>query len=253
MTIFRKIVFHPLFLLTAFFVVLTGLFHEFFFFTSLILIHELGHAWMAKRLKWNVSKILIFPFGGVTLLEDFLNRPIKEELMILLAGPVTQIVYYHIVSFFYVLPQEFRFFHLALLFFNLLPIYPLDGGKLLHLLLEKVMPYKKSYFYFFFCSYGFLFLGFLFLCCRFSISIFFFLLFLLFKNWEGYRTIESIKERFLLERFLYSFSFKKWREIKGIDVDLMYREYGHIFHDGRKTYSEREILRKRFDFPRKVC
>ena len=52
---------------------------------------------MAKLLGWNVDKIYFYPYGGYTKFNDDLNKPKKEELLIMLAGPIIQIIYFFII------------------------------------------------------------------------------------------------------------------------------------------------------------
>ena len=128
---------HLFYFITMLLAFFTGLFKDFVLFTSIILIHELGHALAALYYKWDIEKIVIMPFGGITIFNEKLNRPIKEEFIILIFGPIFQIIYYRIL-FPIINSYAFMNYHYALLFFNLLPIYPLDGAKLLNLLFNKI-------------------------------------------------------------------------------------------------------------------
>jgi stage IV sporulation protein FB len=91
MKIISKIKIHIFFYLVALIAVLTGLFKEFLVLTSIIVIHEIGHIVAAIYFKWNIDKIIILPFGGLTLFNEKINRPLNEELIILLFGPIFQI------------------------------------------------------------------------------------------------------------------------------------------------------------------
>ena len=52
---------------------------------------------MAKYYKWNFDKIVIYPFGGCTKFDEKINRPMKEELLILISGPSIQIILFLII------------------------------------------------------------------------------------------------------------------------------------------------------------
>ena len=80
------------------------MFKEFFMVFSLIIIHELGHLTMAVYYKWNLDKISIYPFGGCVKFNEKINKPIKEEFIILISGPLMQIFFF--ISYFY-LPIQF--------------------------------------------------------------------------------------------------------------------------------------------------
>lgn len=106
-----------------------------------IIIHELGHASVAKKLRLELIGIHLFLFGGMAELK---HRPIRpfEELMIAIAGPVASfvlagasyLVMIQVEPFYtplYLLAQFTFLMNLLLAIFNLLPIYPLDGGRAL--------------------------------------------------------------------------------------------------------------------------
>ncbi len=252
MTIFKKIEFHPFFFIISFIVILTGQFKEFFLFTSLIFIHECGHAGMAILWKWNFEKIIIFPFGGVTKFRESLNRPIIQECLILIAGPLSQIIYYVFLCSITDLPPSFSCYHYALLFFNLLPIYPLDGSKLFSLLLEQWFPFKRSYEWMLTLSLHLSIFLFFYYCFHFQLFFIFFFLFLMIKTLEEKKQVPIIYERFLLERFLYDFHFPKLKRIKGEKIDSFYRDCKHLFYLNNLCFSEKDILQKKFDLNRKV-
>ena len=118
-------------------IILTGNFNNFLLYFSIIFIHELGHLTMGLIFGWKIDNISFYPYGGVTKFNEDINRPLKEELLILLMGPLTQIIYYLIIINFISLRNIniFRYYHYSILIFNLLPIYPLDGGKILNIFL----------------------------------------------------------------------------------------------------------------------
>ena len=112
-------------------------------FTSLILIHELGHYVTAYLLKWKVKEIRLYPYGGCSHFEVDLNKSTLEEFIVLIMGPIVQIIFTYLCTF--CLREQDTLFLInsskILLIFNLLPIYPLDGGKLLFIFLSLLFPY----------------------------------------------------------------------------------------------------------------
>lgn len=105
-----------------------------------VLLHELGHAMMARRFGINTTDITLYPIGGVARLERMPRAP-GAELLIALAGPA---VNFAIVAGLIVLSPVLhgRFFfellvmNLVLGLFNLIPAFPMDGGRVLRALLS---------------------------------------------------------------------------------------------------------------------
>ena len=75
-----KIEFHYTYIIIALSFILTGYFSNLIVFTSIIIIHELGHFVVAKILKLNPDKIVIYPFGGITKMNNLINTEISKEL-----------------------------------------------------------------------------------------------------------------------------------------------------------------------------
>lgn len=105
-----------------------------------VFIHELGHAIAAQHFKWRIKSISLLPFGGTVETDEYGNKSLKEDCMVILAGPLQHLwligLAYLLSSFSYLpyeMYQQFLYLNLTVLAFNLLPIWPLDGGKLLFL------------------------------------------------------------------------------------------------------------------------
>lgn len=120
--------------------IMTGHFIELSLFLLIIFIHELGHAFVASYFSWRIKRILLLPFGGVAEVDEHGNRPLKEEAIVTIAGPLQHVVMMGVAFVFHQLswiPEHyykiFMDFNLMVLVFNLLPIWPLDGGKLIYL------------------------------------------------------------------------------------------------------------------------
>ncbi len=142
---------HPLFWAVACIAIVTGYFWELITLLLIVMIHELAHASVARYFQWNIKRVIILPFGGVCEVEEHGNRPIKEEVMIVIAGPLQHLwlaglfillEMLTIVSTDYA--QLFLQFNAMVFLFNLLPIWPLDGGKLVHLFLASRQPFLKA-------------------------------------------------------------------------------------------------------------
>lgn len=243
MKIISKIEIHPFCYIIAFISILIGYFKEFSLFTLIIFIHELGHSLIAYLLKWQIDKIIILPVGGLTKFKESLNKPIIEEFLIAIGGPLFQTIFYIIFKN----KLDLFYFHYLILIFNLIPIYPLDGSKILNLFLNKITSFKTSYLLTLYISYFFIIvlLGYsIFFKKYLMICIFIILLIQLYKQ---YKQINYIFNKFYLERHLNNYNFKKNKIIIGPNISKMKRDYSHFFYINKKYYNEKVILKKLFD------
>lgn len=231
----------------AVFTTFSGQFKDFVIFISIISFHELGHIIAGIYYHWRIDKIILLPFGALTIFKEHINKPLKEELIITLMGPIFQILY-SILNIWYS-STTFMEYHYALLIFNLLPITPLDGSKLWNIIWNYHTNFWTSYKSTIFISS--ILLGFLtIILCVYEKSLIYFLilLFLIIKVRKENKEIFQVFSKFLLERLLYPFSFQKTKIIKGENVKKIKRDHKHIFIINGKYQTERQILQKKFDF-----
>lgn len=231
----------------ALFSAITGHFKGFILFSLIIIVHECGHILMGVLFKWKIEKVVLLPFGALTLFNEDLNRKMFEEFLIVIMGPIFQIVFT-----LFLLPKvdEAFCYSIAILQFNLLPIFPLDGSKILNLFLNKFTSFKRSHALIIMISI--LVIVFLLISSDFNLILCLILSFLFFKVFEEILNHKNLFNRFLLERFLKNYHFSKIKKINSLNMDKMKRDYNHLFYDGTRYISERENLRKRFDFKGKV-
>ncbi len=199
---------------------------------------------MAYFLGIRVEEIYLYPLGGISKFHMDLNINPYKEFLILITGPVFQYLAYIILIS--LLPEKeelIKIYHKNILFFNLLPIYPLDGGKLLKLVLEKVFPYRLS-------LKGIIYISYLFILIYFcsvkkimmnNTILFLFLLTIVTKE---YKKIEIIYQKFLLERYLKNYSFK---ECKMIDSEKnFYRNKKHLLKQKDQYILEKDYLKEKY-------
>jgi len=110
-----------------------------------LLLHELGHALVAKKFGFQTERILLTPVGGLAAIKSVPEKP-KLEILIAIAGPLVNVALAPILwALAYYWPCKFTtvlfWFNAAIAAFNLLPGFPLDGGRILRALLAT----KKSY------------------------------------------------------------------------------------------------------------
>ena len=246
-TIFSKIHIHFFFYVVALTCILCGYFYPFLLFMYLIVVHECGHMIAGIFFGWHIKKIVLLPFGGLTIFEDSLNKPIREEMIITIMGPLFQILGYYLLKC-KVEESIFFSFHYAILIFNLLPIYPLDGSRLFHLTLQRYFPFYKSYqiLIIFSCTLALFLL--LLNSLIFKNGFLLITLLLLHKHiYKVYKEYPFYFKKFLLERYLYPLHFKKRTIINEASLKRMKRDYKHLFYVHHKYITERELLHKTFD------
>ena len=217
----------------------------FIIISVLIIIHELGHFLTALLLKIEVDKIYIYPFGGISKFNLSLNTSIKKELLILLMGPLFQeLAKYLLILIF----KEYEFmiitYHYSILFFNLLPIYPLDGGKLVNLFLSCFFPLKKSLHLSIYLSYIIILFIFLINTNSIHLNIIIISIFLITKVSKEDSQINLVYQKFLLERYLHHYNFKDTKIIK--NKNNFYRNKKHLLKIKDKYYYEDEFLAKNY-------
>lgn len=194
---------------------------------------------MALIFKIEIKEIYIYPLGGISKFNIPLNiKPIKE-FFILVMGPLFQFVAYFILI--KIMPDKEKIisiYHFGILSFNLLPIYPLDGGKLLKIVLDKFINYKDSLKLIIIISYILVILIFVIKIKKINIIIM--TIFLLLLITKEKNKINSIYNKFILERYLNNYKFKKSRIISS--KDYFYRDKSHIIKKDDKYYLEKEYL-----------
>ncbi len=128
-----------------------------FFF---VLLHEFGHALAARKYGITTRDITLLPIGGLARLERMPKEP-KQELWVALAGPLVNFVL-AILLFGWLfltgglagivnttvtegsLIQRLAIVNLTLLLFNLIPAFPMDGGRVLRAFLAMRMEYTRA-------------------------------------------------------------------------------------------------------------
>ena len=115
--------------------------------------HELGHALTARRFGVNTQDIILLPIGGMARLESIPEIP-RQELLVAIAGPIVNILIAGVLYLFLLLTdgwpnlaeftvinsQNFLYMlftvNLVLAGFNLIPAFPMDGGRMLRAILS---------------------------------------------------------------------------------------------------------------------
>ncbi|MGB3277886.1 MAG: site-2 protease family protein, partial [Pseudorhodobacter sp.] len=121
-----------------------------------IFLHEMGHAWGCRVYGIEVRRVVIFGGGGFC---EHRASSYKQDELIVAMGPIVNLGLWALASmlanwaygwmeedapfwqyelFYWI--DTFGFLNLALFFFNMVPVQPLDGGRLFHILMRRMMP-----------------------------------------------------------------------------------------------------------------
>ena len=218
---------------------LAGYFEYTFLTIIIIIVHEMGHFLTGCFLKLKVKEISLFMFGGVTIFDEDLNLNIFKEILVVVMGPITQIMFYILVYYLYTkgfvsvnTMKKVSKINLLLLSFNLLPILPLDGGKILNNILDLILSYDLAHKVSLAVSFLALPLVFLFDNKLIIILVFVSLLMRLFEELKCHKFRIN---KLLLERKLKGIKFKKLREFTSLTKVKRNVTY-YRFINGIKTY-----------------
>lgn len=145
-----RIYISPIMFVMALYFVAVGMAYEFCCSLAAVLLHECAHARVAKKLGYELNVIKLMPYGAA-LCGNVQLKP-KHEVMIAVAGPVFNLfVAVVIAAVWWVLPssymftQAFCYANVYIGLFNLLPVYPLDGGRVMLAVLSQKIKRGKAY------------------------------------------------------------------------------------------------------------
>ena len=115
-----------------------------------VLLHEIGHAIVARHLGYQLEQISLLPFGAELSLQDD-NFTSSDEIKIAVAGPLVNLILIIIcVSLWWIFPityyytDLFVFSNFITFVFNLLPVFPLDGGRVFRAIISKYKDTKTT-------------------------------------------------------------------------------------------------------------
>jgi len=112
-----------------------------------VLLHEMGHAAMAKSFGIPTRHITLYPFGGIAAIEKEPKMG-SEEFFIAIAGPAVNFIIAGLLIPIFLLGYQFIYWaimiNLVMGIFNLIPAYPMDGGRILRSILSSKMRKTKA-------------------------------------------------------------------------------------------------------------
>ncbi len=215
----------------------------------IVLIHELGHVFFFRLYKIKIEKIVIYPFGGVSYINKKIHERIYKDILISMGGIIMQIILLFIVYLLYewdvVVLSTYSLFvryNINIIIFNLIPIIPLDGSKLLLAILSKFMAYKKSY-------HIMIIVGIISLVCYilgnfiYRVNDLVLDVYLVVKIYEVIKEEKQVINKFYLERLLYDNYYNAI--ISNIDnIDKIRIDKYYFFKDNKRYINEKDYIRK---------
>jgi Zn-dependent protease len=120
-----------------------------FFIFYFVVIHEYGHAFAAKYFGYKTRDIILYPMGGVASVSGEWDKKSWHEFVITIFGPITNFLFALITFFLMQMFQEKNSIQYAicelifkinytLFIFNLIPVYPMDGGRILRSIISII-------------------------------------------------------------------------------------------------------------------
>lgn len=146
-----KFKFSILFVLLAIAILLFDSIKNFLIYFLAIMLHELAHAFVARKLGYKLNKFFIMPYGACLNYDSNIFSG-NDEIYISIAGPILNIIMCILcVAIWWLFPETyyyldyFCFCNLMLASFNLLPCFPLDGGRVFVSLLSNKVEREKAF------------------------------------------------------------------------------------------------------------
>ena len=212
---------------------LSGYGREMLIIYFILIIHEIGHYIFFRYYNIEVNKIVMYPYGGMIDNNMLINTNSKKVLIISLSGIFIQIILYFIIFLLYKIGfvessfyNMFFKYNLYIILFNLIPIYPLDGFKVLNSLLELVLSFKLSLKFSIIFNFIFIMLFFLYLYI-FKINNYIIIIFLLCSLVNYIKSIKYIVNKFYLERVIYDIKYDGIVSVKCVN-DMYKNKYNYI-------------------------
>ena len=179
----------------------------------ILILHAIGHIIIMKLLNIEIYSVTIYPYGGIIKSNILINTNSYKILLISLGGILIQLILYVIVYFifkinfisnnFYTL---FITYNTSIILFNILPMIPLDGSKILLSILELIFPFRLSIYILLSLNFIFL-ISFIFFLIYLKITNYIIIIFLIISLLYFIKNIKYLFNKFYLERIIYNIKF----------------------------------------------
>lgn len=239
--LFKINIFTYIFLILS---MLSGFFREIILIFFILVVHEMGHFFLMKLNLIEIKSITIYPYGGMIKSNMLINTNSLKVLIISLGGILSQLMLWLIFFISYKVGiidlsfyNIFFKYNISIIIFNLIPIYPLDGFKILNSFFELIFSFKKSLYISFIISIVCL-LFFIFYLYLFKISNYVIVIFLIISLIEYLKSFKYLINKFYIERIIYDINYKGLKSVKSLN-DLKKNNFNYINGIGEKVYLEK--------------
>lgn len=222
-----------------FLALISGRIQPFIFLFFFALIHELFHFFTALFFRVKIEYFNILPIGFSLKTEPLINFEWYKELIIVIMGPLSYFFSLQIIYLLYenkiislIGLENAKEVNLFILLFNLLPIIPLDGGKIIKIILGFFITEKKCMKISGIISIFFLLFYIIYMPIQFTIYIF-----LIYSQTEYWMYLKFNYQLFLISR-LKDFKLR----IKFHKKNDLYRNYHNIVFKNGEIYSESDYI-----------
>ncbi len=237
---------HALTYLILLSVLLAGYFNYFLIISFILLIHDLGHIIALKLFNYQIYNITILPFGSLINSNINSSSNSKEIFIISIAGVLMQVLLYplfYLLNIYYINDISYNIFlnyNKIILLFNLLPIIPLDGSKIILSILENFIYYKIVLKIINIISIIILVLFMIYLSFN-GLNSYLIVVFLLYKTFEEIKNHKYIFNQFLLTRYLTN---KNYYRIKYIsNLKYIFKNYYNFINN----QNEEKVLHSHYE------
>lgn len=211
-------------------------------------LHEMAHILCAIIFHYPVEKVMVYPFGLSAAIAYIGYGNLIKETIIICAGPFMHVLLPYLFHILYNVGwisapflAYLNMMNASILIFNLLPIYPLDGGRLLQVFFGSLLRFQTANKATIFCSIGvILWLYSSHLLAGFSGTLV--LLFLFLQNIETYRKLPMIRQSFHHYRMHHPVSY----DIIMNEKQDLYRGRYNMLHRKQGWMREQDWLRMHF-------
>ena len=226
--------------LTIFFLfvaVFSGYIKNALYILFIVLFHELGHLFIAYIFKFKIKSIEIYPFGGISIIERHLNTRIYKEILLSIGGILFQLILLLIIK-----DPLFTKYNISILIFNLFPIIPLDGSKILFEIYNLFFSFKRSIKLSYISSFIFIIIYFL-LNYRYELNNYLIISLFIIKTYEYFKNKDLYFNKFILERMIHD-DIEHTKISNNDYINKYKKDYKYYYFIKGKIIAEKDYLQK---------